>query len=138
MPERMISAGDLDRLIVLQHGTAVNDPQSNEPISTFATYATVWTKMEFHRSLEGEAAAREYAEYALFFTIRWRSDIQAEDRIVFEGNNYEIIGMPRELGRRQGLKIQARYIDSNVEGGGSGPGGVGSPIGLLLTLTKAA
>ncbi len=134
-----ISAGELDRLITLQHSTATNDPESNEPISTFATYATVWTKMEFLRSTEGAAAAREYAEYGLFFTIRWRSDILAEDRIVFEGDNYEIIGRPRELGRRQGLKIQARYIDSNVEGGGSGPigvGGVGSPIGLLLTLTK--
>ena len=106
-----ISAGDLDRLIQLQHGTATNDPESNEPIRSFATYATVWAKMEFHGATEAEASAREYAEYGLFFTIRWRSDVDPEDRIVFESENYEIIGRPRELGRRHGLKIQARLVE---------------------------
>lgn len=107
----MISAGEMDRLIQLQHGTATSDPQSNEPIRTFATYATIWAKMEFLRSTEGEAAAREYADYGLFFTVRFRSDIDAEDRIVFESENYQIIGRPREIGRRQGLKIQARLVE---------------------------
>lgn len=107
----MISAGDLDRLIQLQHGTATNDPESNEPIKSYATYATVWAKMEFHRSTEGEAAAREYAEMGLYFTIRFRSDVEPEDRIVFESENYEIIGRPREIGRRHGLKIQARLVE---------------------------
>lgn len=107
----MISAGDLDRLIALQHGTATNDPQSNEPIKTYSTYATVWAKMEFLRSTEGEAASREYADYGLFFTVRHRTDIDAEDRIIFESENYEIIGKPREIGRRQGLKIQARLVE---------------------------
>jgi SPP1 family predicted phage head-tail adaptor len=111
MPDHTISAGDLDRLIVLQHGTASNDPDTNEPISTFATYATVWAKMEFHRATEGEAASREYADQGLYFTIRHRTDVLPEDRIVFESQNYEIIGRPRELGRRQGLKIQARLVE---------------------------
>ena len=111
MPESMISAGHLDRLIQLQHGTVANDPQSNEPISTFTTYATVWTKMEFHLAREAEAAAREYAEMGLFFTIRFRADVLSEDHIIFESQTYEIIGRPRELGRRQGLKIQARLVE---------------------------
>lgn len=107
----MISAGELDRLIQLQHGTATNDPESNEPIKSYATYATVWAKMEFLRSTEGEASAREYADYGLFFTIRHRTDVDPEDRIVFESDTYEIIGHPREIGRRRGLKIQARLIE---------------------------
>lgn len=107
----MISAGEMDRLIQLQHATVTNDPQSNEPISTFSTYATVWAKMEFLRSTEGEASAREYADYGLFFTIRHRTDVDPEDRLVFESENYQIIGRPREIGRRQGLKIQARLVE---------------------------
>ena len=106
-----ISAGDLDRLIQLQHGTATNDPESNEPIKTYATYATVWAKQEFLRSVEGAEAAREYADYGLYFTIRFRSDVDPEDRLVFEGETYEIIGRPREIGRRHGLKIQARLVE---------------------------
>ncbi len=105
------SAGDLDRLIQLQHGTATNDPESNEPIRTYTTYATVWAQMEFLRSTEGQAEAREYADYGLYFTIRFRSDVDAEDRIIFESQSYEIIGQARELGRRNGLKIQARLIE---------------------------
>jgi len=106
-----ISAGSLDRLIQLQHGTATADPESNEPIKSWTTYATVWAQMEFHSAIEAEAAAREYAEYGLFFTIRWRSDVEPEDRLVFESENYEILGRPRELGRRHGLKIQARLVE---------------------------
>ena len=107
----MISAGDLDRLIQLQHNTPTADPDYNTPTASWATYATVWAQMEFHDAREAEASAREYAEYGLFFTIRWRSDILAEDRIVFESNNYEILGRPREIGRRKGLKLQARLVE---------------------------
>jgi SPP1 family predicted phage head-tail adaptor len=106
-----MAAGQLDRRIELQAATIVNDPDYNEEVLTWATYATVWAKMEFHRSFEAEAVAREYAQMALFFTIRWRPDVDAEHRIIFDGDTYEIIGRPRELGRRQGLMIEARLVE---------------------------
>lgn len=107
----MIGAGKLDRRIALQSATITNDPDYNEEIQSWATYATVWARMEFHKSDEGEAASREYAEMGLYFTIRHRDDVSAEHRIVYESNNYEIIGRPREIGRRRFLKIRARLIE---------------------------
>lgn len=111
----MIGAGKLDRRIALQSAAVTNDPDYNEEVLTWSTYATVWARMEHHGSQrewsEGEAAAREYAQFGLFFTIRYRDDVSAEHRIVFEGDTYEIIGRPREVGRREHLKMQVRLVE---------------------------
>lgn len=106
----MISAGELDRKIQLQSFTsAPND--YNEEIPSWATYANVWAKMEFHTSVEGEASARQYAEMGLYFTIRYRADIDPEHRIIFEGATYRILGRPREIGRKRFQKLQASLIE---------------------------
>ena len=107
----MTGAGKLDRRIQLQSATITNDPDYNEEVQTWATYATVWAQMEFHRSTEGQASSREYAEMGLYFTIRHRADVSAEHRIVYESKNYEIIGEPREIDRRRFLKMQARLVE---------------------------
>jgi SPP1 family predicted phage head-tail adaptor len=111
----MIAAGELDRRIQLQSATVTNDLDYNEEVQSWSTYATVWAKMEHHGSQqewsEGADMAREYAQFGLFFTIRHRSDVTSEHRIVFEGTNYQIIGKPREIGRRVGLKMQVRVIE---------------------------
>ncbi|RVD16866.1 MAG: head-tail adaptor protein [Mesorhizobium sp.] len=112
----MSGAGDLDRRITLQRATMVNDPDYNSEEPTWTPYATVWAKMEFHGSSEGEGASREYAEMGLYFTIRWRADMSFTDRLLFkngEGTDetYEIVGRPREIGRRRYLKMQARLIE---------------------------
>lgn len=111
----MIGAGELDRRVQLQSATVTNDPDYNEEVLTWATYATVWAKLEHHTQRqewsEGEAFAREFAQFGMFLTIRYRSDVTSEHRVIFEGTTYEIIGKPRELGRREGLKIQVRVIE---------------------------
>lgn len=113
----MIGAGSLDRLVKLQSATVTNDANSNEPINTWATYATVYAAMEFHSTDETEASARRYAERGLFFTIRYRADVLPEHRILYQQPDiqdaevYEIVGRPREIGRRQFLKMQVRLVE---------------------------
>jgi SPP1 family predicted phage head-tail adaptor len=106
-----INAGELDRRIQLQSATITNDADYNQEVSSWATYATVWAKMEFHRATESEASAREYAEMGLYLTTRYRDDVTSEHRVILEGTTYEIIGRPRELGRREGLKLQVKVIE---------------------------
>ncbi|RWB65655.1 MAG: head-tail adaptor protein [Mesorhizobium sp.] len=67
----MTGAGDLDRRIQLQSAVIVNDPDYNSPKPIWTTYATVWAGQEFLSSTESEAASRQYAEFGLFFTIRY-------------------------------------------------------------------
>lgn len=111
MPETFPAIGQLDRRIELQHNTPGGTNDYNEPAPGWAAYAAVWAMLEYHSSTESEAAAREFAGFEAFFTIRHRSDVLAEDRLIYEGNVYEIIGRPRELGRRQFLKLQARLVE---------------------------
>lgn len=107
-----ISAGELDRKIDLQSfTTSTND--YNEVVQSWTSYTPdgIWAKMEFHTSTEGEASARQYAEMGLYFTIRHRTDLLPEHQLVFESKTYRIVGRPREIGRRQFLKIQATLVE---------------------------
>jgi head-tail adaptor len=111
-----MAAGALDRRIALQAAATINDPEYNSPKQTWATYATVSAGQEFHGSTETEGAARQYAEFGLFFTIRWRADLKPEHRLLYRSGEgveeiYEIVGRPREIGRRRYLKIQARLVE---------------------------
>jgi head-tail adaptor len=69
------------------------------------------------RCRRAEASARQFAERGLFFTIRYRADVLPEHRILYSQPDtqldeaYEIIGRPREIGRRQWLKIQVRLVE---------------------------
>ncbi|TIR00833.1 head-tail adaptor protein [Mesorhizobium sp.] len=112
----MAGAGELDRRVALQSAASVKDPEYNSDEPIWTTYAEVWARQEFHGSTESEAASRQYAEYGLFFTIRWRPDVKPEHRLLFKNGEgveeiYEIVGRPREIGRRRRLKIQARLVE---------------------------
>lgn len=105
-----ISAGELDRKIDLQ-SFATSNNDYNEVVQAWATYASVWAKMEFHTATEGEASGRQFADMGLYFTIRHRTDLDPSHQIIFESKTYRIIGRPREIGRRKFLKIQAELVE---------------------------
>lgn len=106
----MVKTGELDRQVQLQsYTTSTND--YNEEVKGFATYATVWAKMEFHQSKEDEGSGRQYAQMDLYFTIRWRSGLEPDHQLVFENKTYRIVGRPREIDRRRFLKIQASLVE---------------------------
>lgn len=110
-----ISAGELDRQVSLQSFTTTQNAY-NEDVQAWATYATVWAKMEFHTSVEGEASARQYAEMGLYFTIRWRAGVNPDHRLIYkndagEDEAYRIVGRPREIDRRKFLKIQVTLVE---------------------------
>lgn len=107
----MINVGKLDRRIQLQSQAAGNDSEYNQPNGSWSTYATVWAFKEHHQEREGEADGKRYASYAMYFTIRWRSDVESNHRVVFGDDTYEIRGAPRELGRREFLKFKVRLVE---------------------------
>jgi SPP1 family predicted phage head-tail adaptor len=111
MAEAIPSIGQLDRRIELQHNTPSGSNDYGEPTENWATYDEVWAMLEFHRSTESEAAARQFAGFEGFFTIRHRTDVLVKDRIVYEDKIYDIIGQPREIGRRQYLKVLVRGVE---------------------------
>lgn len=106
-----MDAGRLDRRVTLQRATTAADAYG-ERVQTWADLATVWAeKIESGRLVAREQADAGEARVALArrkFRIRWSETvavIDASDRLLFEGDAYDILGVT-ELGRREGLEIE--------------------------------
>lgn len=80
-------------------------------MASYATYATVWGGKRDLRGREFFAAQQESAELQATWTIRWRSDVLATDRLVSEGMTFEIVHIA-EIGRHGGLDLVCRAVRS--------------------------
>lgn len=105
-------AGKLDRLVGLYHRTLTRDPVSGEQVATWpAAYGTVWAGKRDLRGRELFTAQQVQAETTTTWTIRWRDDVVATDRLIDDtGRVFDIAGPPAEIGRRQGLDLVCRAV----------------------------
>lgn len=99
----------MDRRVQLQRYTTARNP-FNEPIKTYATYATVWAQKTDLTEYEAEEQAQQVAVNRTTFRIRHRSDVKATDRVLYDSKEYEVIGI-KELGRREGLVLTTELRD---------------------------
>src|SRR5690554_538276 len=104
-------AGKLDRRMKLRRKTETID-DFGQPIDCLNDIATVWAKWVRAKGADRWTAQQVVDTAAGHFEIRYLSDITPEDEIEFDDNQYDIIGQPEEIGRRQGWKI---YVSRRVE-----------------------
>lgn len=101
-----LSAGKLDRKIVLQRFTETRD-EYNEPVKTWATLATRSASYEplsdGERFRAGETAANASARFVIRYSAAV-ADLNPKDRVLFNGDPLEIVHV-KEIGRREGLEI---------------------------------
>ncbi len=100
----MIRAGRLDREITIQRALEVVD--------YFGVPRHAWTAVATLRAERVEAAAVEEnrahgasSERTITFRTRYHLGISLADRVLFEGEAYDIKEV-RELGRRRGLELK--------------------------------
>lgn len=97
----------MDRSIVIQSNT----PSTNsigESVESWSTFATVWASFMPRHGREFLASSAEVsAEADAVFTIRWRSDVTPQMRIVHDSRIYDIVSV-QEYGRRVGLELIGR------------------------------
>lgn len=104
----MAGAGDLDRRIVIERGTAVRDDFNNE-VTTWAPLMEVWASFRAASAREQLASQEEGAEVDGVFVIRWSTmaaTIDPKDRLIFDGRTYDIVEAT-QLGRRNRILIKA-------------------------------
>ena len=101
-------AGDLDRRITFQKNTPVQDETGEkvEGFADFATKPTVWAKIERGRGRQRFITEHELNEHTIVFKVRNRTDVDTEDRIVYNSEDYDIEAI-EEIGRGEGLFIGA-------------------------------
>ena len=109
-----INIGKLDRRIELQRRNE-NQDESGQPVRTWGTYATVWTRILQPGQKEFFASDKPNTEIIQIFKIRYRAGILPTDRIKSDDGNYYNIAPPKELGRKEALEIIGTAINDGSE-----------------------
>lgn len=105
----ILKAGDLDRRIIIESETIIRDEWGDE-ISTWATLATVWAKIQFNTGAEVTEADQQVSLNRIFFTVRYRTDITARMRINYDSQYYTIKYIS-QLGRQVGTILHCELRD---------------------------
>lgn len=104
----MLDAGTMDRRITIEALTVSQDAYGGTTES-WATLATVWARWLPGGGNERFVAAAVYSETQGRFRIRWRSDVTTTHRVVWGGDNYDILAID-EIGRREGLELKVKKV----------------------------
>jgi SPP1 family predicted phage head-tail adaptor len=100
-----MEAGKLDRRITVERATTTTDAYGGE-VATWVPLGTVWAAVEPISDGERFRAAEVAAQVTTRFRIRWGLGVTVEDRVVYDGRTYGIVGV-KEIGRREGQEITA-------------------------------
>lgn len=99
-------AGKLDRRLTVQRKTLVDSGGWNDE-EVWSDLVTLWAEKEHaQEDIQYPEGAGLHFEITTFRT-RYFSDLRQTDRLVFEGEFFEIRGI-REIGRREGMEIKAK------------------------------
>ena len=104
----MICGGGLDHRIVLQTNTPTNDSYG-DPIESWATLDTVWAGKMSAKAVEKFTGEKLTGFRQIAWEIRYRSDLDHLARVVYDSENYNIIGVT-EIGRKKGLILVTEAV----------------------------
>lgn len=96
-----VRAGKLNRYVELQTNTASTNTYG-EPVESWSSVANVWAEKMDPKATERFAGDQFVATKQVSWRIRWRSDVDFLDRLVYDGVNYDIhgtieVGFKKEL-----------------------------------------
>lgn len=102
----------LDRKVTLQFLTFGNDPISNEQVNTISSEIEIWAQKKALQGNEQFLAEGEKSRGMCFWYIRYYPGIDGQKCQLKDDNNqiWDIIGEPREIGRREGWELIAQRI----------------------------
>ncbi|GCL61494.1 head-tail adaptor protein [Pseudaquabacterium pictum] len=106
-----LSAGQLDRQVVIEAATASKDGTFGAQVLTWATLATVWAQV-LESSAEPGSNPGQTAAVAAYVRptkvrMRWRGDVTTRHRVRHGARLLQITGVA-ELGRREFLELSCQ------------------------------
>ena len=96
-------AGMLDRLITIQSKSEAVDAYG-QPILTWSTFIQVRSNVVQKDGVEQTSDNNRSTKRMINFTVRYKSTITNEMRVLWENNYYKIEDI-KELGRREGMLL---------------------------------
>lgn len=109
----IIQAGRLDTEIVIQSRTRTQDATYGVwTEGDWSDYATIWAEVEDMLPSRGERIAEgiNVAQRPCRIRARYRDDITNQMRVKIGDRTLEIVTMPAELGRREGIEFVAEEV----------------------------
>lgn len=104
--------GDLRYRVRIQERTLVDDG-AGVPLESWSDLATVWANVQAPSGTEGPAGTETTSEVRYIVTIRDRSDVKPEMRVVWNGQPMRIVALlPAGPGR---LKLECRLSAASPE-----------------------
>lgn len=103
-------AGNLDRLIEIQRRTTGLDLYGT-PVETWTTFATMRAQLLKNTTDDREGERGHTTDAVLTFRMYYFASLSLNDRLLYEGQQYEITGIT-EIGRRVGLDLTCRRVGS--------------------------
>ena len=104
------TAQELNRKITFQEEIITQDPDTGEMVTAWVDVDSVFAKVEPLVGREYMAAAAIQAEDTTKFTCRYRGDLNASMRIVFDGKNYNIQSIQNIKAANRETLIYARSL----------------------------
>jgi len=101
----MIVAGRLSQRITLQSKSVVRDAMGGETL-TWVDAASVWAEIRPLRGRDLVAAQQVTSEVTARITIRYRSDVQADWRILHGSQIYDILAVVDPQARHEVLELE--------------------------------
>ena len=101
-----MTAGAMDQFITIERRTRAADGMGGFT-ETWATYKQVWANAKAKGGRESLDEGRTNAVFVVVFTIYNIADLSEVDRIIWNGERYNIRGILREGTRAQHVKIEA-------------------------------
>lgn len=101
-----VNAQSMDRRIRIERQTVTRDAYGGETF-TYALRAEVSASVFHVRGREAFTGQQVTSAADVEFRLRWRPDVEQTDRIVFDGQAYDIVYIA-EQGRRRQLRLLAK------------------------------
>lgn len=98
--------GELDQRVAIQRLTLTSDGQGGS-IDSWSVLATVWAHARPRGGKESVQFDRVNGEHSYLFVIRYMADIRQSDRLVWQGECYNIRAINNRSGRRLYLELDA-------------------------------
>ena len=102
-----MDAGAMSAKVVLKRREATQE--SGREVVSYPVVATVAAKAEPIRGREFMALQQAQSEIDIRFTIYYRTDVRADWRVEWRGQDYEVVGPPIDVGaRKEWLELMCR------------------------------
>jgi SPP1 family predicted phage head-tail adaptor len=96
-----VKAGSLRSYITLQARDSGTD-DAGQPVQTWADLASVWADIRGANGLNTIKASLDGLEInAYSFRIRYRTDVDAAERVVFNGQNFDVKQVRHDHARKE-------------------------------------